>query len=209
MQNIKFIFIILFILGCSSTKERTKWSDKNLRLMLDPASLSAEDYVAVQTALFKSDKFTVVDRSKGFNAIKNEQNRTHRTEEDRYADKEKWSHWGKLYGVGGIVVGHSQCFRAKPFFSLTPYVQRCKQFLSIVDSNTGEVIAAVEGQNDKSAAIEAGSFNEPSDWTETVEKLVDAYPKDYKPKYYSEGLQKYRDLSEEEAKRQREVSSEK
>ena len=205
---ISISLIFLAFVGCSSVEKRTKWTDKGKRVLIDPASLSSGDYVAVQTALVKDGAFTVVDRGQAYKAIKGEQERTLRKEEDRFADKEKWSQWGKLYGVGSIVVGHTQCYRAKPFFSRYTTVNRCKQFLSLVDSNTGEVIVAVEGEDEKPMSVEAGSFNEPADWAETVSKLVEAYPKDYKPQYYSEKLENYRDVSAEEAKRQREISSE-
>lgn len=210
MKKVIAVFMLVSLsIGCASTEKRTKWTDKSMRVLIDPDSLSSDDYVAVQTALFKEGSFTVVDRSKGFKAIKTEQERTHRTEQDRYADKDKWAHWGKLFGVGAIVVGHSQCYRAKAFLSMHPVVNRCKQFLSLVDSNTGEVIVAVDAESDKPGGVDSGSFNAPSDWTEAVQRLVDAYPRDFKPQYYSEKLEHYRDVSEEEAKRQREISSEK
>lgn len=196
-------------LGCSTTEKRTKWTDKTMRIMIDPDSVASTDYVSIQTALIKNGAFTVVDRNRAFKAIKSEQERTMRTEEDRYADKEKWSHWGKLYGVGAIIVGHSQCYKAKPFFSRYETVDRCKQFLSIVDSNTGEVIAVSEGESDAPAFVESGSFKKPLDWTEPVEKLVEAYPKDFKPRYYSEGLERYREESAVEAQKQRDAASEK
>lgn len=208
-RNVIFLFLAFFVVSCSSVQKRTKWTDKNMRLMIDPNSLSAESYVAVQTALVKDGTFTIVDRSAGFNAVKREQERTQRSEEDRYADKEKWAHWGKLYGVGAIVVGHATCYRAKPFFSQYNYVARCNQYLSIVNANTGEVIVAVQGQEDSPMLLEDGSFSTPATWQDITEQLISAYPKYYKPEQYSEGVQKYRDLSEEEAKRQREISSEK
>ena len=94
--------VSLVAVGCASTTPRDKWSDKNLRVMIDPDSVDAKDYVRIQQAFFKSDKFFVVDRNKGFKAVKKEQNRLHREEVDRYEDREKWAHWGKLYGVCGI-----------------------------------------------------------------------------------------------------------
>lgn len=207
--SLTVLIAIGFLLGCSTSEKRTKWTDKNMRLMIDPDSIGAGDYVSVQTAFVKQGSFTIVDRSSGFKAIKSEQERTHRNEEDRYAAKERWSQWGKLYGVGAIVVGHSQCYRAKPWFSQYSTVNRCKQFLSLVDSNTGEVIVAVDGEIDSPATVDGGSFSTPPDWTETVEKLIEIYPKDFKPQYYSDKLENYRAVSEEEAKRQREATAEK
>ena len=204
-----FVSSLLILSGCSTSEKRTKWTDKNMRVLIDADSLSSSDYVAVQTALIKNGTFTVVDRSAAFKAIKSEQERTIRTEQDRYADKEKWSQWGKLYGVGAIVVGHKQCYKAKPVFSRYEVVDRCKQFLSIVDSNTGEVLAVSEAESDAPAYVEYGSFQKPLDWTEPVEQLVDAYPRDFRPHYYSEGLERYREESAMEAQKQRDAASEK
>jgi hypothetical protein len=179
-----------------------------MRLMVDPDSLSVSDYVAVQTALIKDGTFTIIDRAKGMSALMKEQERLHRNQADRYMDKEKWAHWGKMYGVGAIVIGHSQCHRDKYFWNNKQLVNKCKQYLSIVDANTGEVIVAADGDSESEATVDTGSFNQTVSWEETVEKLIVAYPKEYKPQQYSEKLQQYRDTSEEEAKRQREISSE-
>lgn len=207
--KILFFALTLMVAGCSTAEKRTKWTDKGMRVLLDPDSISSTDYVAIQTSLIKNGAFTVVDRKTAFHAIKSEQERTMRTEEDRYADKEKWSHWGKLYGVGAIIVGHKQCYKAKPFFSQYQVVDRCKQFLSIVDSNTGEVLAVSEGEADAPAYVEYGSFQKPLDWADPVDKLVEAYPKDFKPHYYSDGLERYREESAVEAQKQRDAATEK
>lgn len=201
-----FLFFLVFMGGCSTKEKRTKWTDKNMRILIDSDSLQTTDYVAVQTALVKDGTFTIVDRNTGWRAVKREQERTHRKEVDRYADKEKWSHWGKLYGVGAIVVGHSTCYRAQPFFSRYKYVNRCRQYLSIVNSNTGEVLVAVTGEEDNPLIHEDGSFAHPANWEGITGELIAAYPKDFKPEYMSEGLMHYQDVSEEEAKRQKERS---
>lgn len=199
--------------GCASPNPiRSKWSDKNLRVAIDSDSISANDYVAIQTALVKEGRFMVVDRGTGFKAVKTEQERLHRNESDRYSDKEKWAIFGRLYGVGSIITANTQCFRTRTLFSLTAYVNRCKQFLSLVDSNTGEVVVAVDSEVDSPAPANnygSESFSAGADWTEVVQKLVDAYPKDYKPQYYSEGLVKYQEESKEEARRQKETVNEK
>lgn len=208
MRNIIFLGLLVSMIGCSSPPIRSKWADKNMRVMIDPDSVSVQDYVAIQTALVKEDRFMVVDRAQGLRAIKTEQERLHRREIDRYADNEKWAIWGRLLGVGAVVVGHSQCTRVKPFFNLSssPYVNRCKQYLSLVDANTGQVIVAIDGISEQPAPANnfgAESFIEPSSWEKVVAEFVDAYPKEYKPQYYSDGLLKYRDEAEEEAKRQK------
>lgn len=210
MRNILCVIVAITLSGCASPPIRTKWADKNMRVMIDPDSLSADDYIAVQTALVKEGRFMVVDRSSGYKAIKAEQERLHRVEADRYEDKEKWAHWGKMYGVGAIVVGHSQCVRTTKLFSFNPNVYQCKQFLSLVDANSGEVISAVEGLAENPVQgnnFGSESFSKSMDWSRTVADFVDAYPKDYKPQYYSEGVLKYQELSKEEAQRQKEIRS--
>ncbi len=186
------------LMGCASTP-RTKWTDKTMRVMIDPDSIPAEHHVMIQQALVDSGKWFVVDRSKGFKAIKTEQERLHREESDRYEDREKWAHWGKLYGVGGIVVAHAQCKKEQGWL-IGRWYQVCRQYLSIVDSNTGEVITAI--QNDAESK-EADFF---SRWDEAVAKLNESYPANFKPFQTSERLEQYRELSKEEAQRQLERS---
>lgn len=205
------ILALFTITACSSNPIRTKWADKNMRVAIDSDSISTDDYVSIQTALVKEGRFMVIDRNLGYKAIKTEQERLHRKEEDRYSDKEKWAMWGKMYGVGAIVVAHSQCYRTQKFFTLSLYTTTCKQYISLVDSNTGEIIAAVDHEEDSPASgnnYGSESFKTPVSWQTAVEKFVDAYPKDYKPQYYSEGIVNYQKEAEAEAKKQREISSE-
>lgn len=208
MKIILMMIASIGLISCSSNEQRTKFSDKNMRVAIDPATISANDYVGIQTAIVKEDAFAVIDRGQGVSAIKVEQERLHRNQSDRFLDKEKWAQWGKMLGVGAVVVGHSQCYRAKKFFSIDMYVNRCKQYINLVDANTGSVIVAVENEDDQSIEVNAGSFQKPQDWSVIVRKLVEAYPKDYKPVQYSEGLMNYQDLSQEEALRQKEIVKE-
>ncbi|MBY0314588.1 MAG: hypothetical protein K2Q26_03650 [Bdellovibrionales bacterium] len=186
------------LLGCASTP-RTKWTDKTMRVMIDPDSIPAEHHVMIQQALVDSGKWFVVDRSSGFRAIKTEQQRLHREESDRYEDREKWAHWGKLYGVGGIVVAHAQCKKEQGWL-IGRWYQVCRQYLSIMDANTGEVITAIQTDAESS---EAGFYPK---WDEAVAKLNESYPANFKPFQTSERLEQYRELSKEEAQRQFERS---
>lgn len=195
MKKISLIILGLILAGCATP--RTKWTDKTMRVMIDPDSIEAEHHVLIQRALVESGKFFVVDRSKGFKAIKSEQERTQRTEEDRYADKQKWSHWGKLYGVGGIVVASAQCKKEQGMI-FGGWYKICRQFLSIMDTNTGEVITAIEHR----AESDEVDFYPP--WDEAVAKLNNAYPANFKPSQPSKQIEFYEDLSAEEAQRQRE-----
>lgn len=209
-EIMKYIFLslVLVFVGCSSEQKRTRFTDKNMRVMIDPDSISIENYVRIQKALVETGAFAVIDRSKGMNAIKKEQERLHRNEVDRFADREKWAQWGRLYGVGAIVVAHDQCYNKQSFWNPQHVVRQCDQFLSLMDANTGEVIVAVEGNGEAPAVVEGGVPMVPS-WDEITNKLVEAYPKTFEFKPYTKSIVEYQDLSEEAAKRQRELANEK
>jgi hypothetical protein len=203
IKIISVIFLLMGISSCATPTPRTKWTDKNMRVMIDPDSIDEENYVQIQHSLVSAGKFTIVDRSRGMNAMKKEQERTQRGEADRFADKEKWSHWGKMYGVGSIVVAHMQCTKENSFMNRTKLYLNCHQFLSMVDSNTGEVIVSVDGKNEGPASYDL-SYMQP-DWDKVTEKLMDAYPKEYRPNNYSKEVSTYQDISAEHAQRQKEL----
>lgn len=196
MKLITLTITAIALAGCASTP-RTKWTDKTMRVMIDPDSIEAAQYVMIQKALVDSGKWFVVDRAKGFKAIKTEQERLHRAEEDRYDDREKFAHWGKLYGVGGIVVANAQCKKEQGWL-IGRWYQSCHQYLSIIDANTGEVITAIEN------SAESGEAEFYPKWDEAVAKLNESYPATFKPMQTSERLEQYRELSKEESQRQRE-----
>lgn len=184
--------------GCSSVP-RTKWTDKTMRIIIDPDGIDANNYVRIQQALVNSGKWVVLDRASAFYAIKKEQERLHRTEADRFEKREKWAIWGRALGAGGIVEAHVQCQNKHHWLTESQYA-RCQQFISIADSNTTEILAAVEN-------TENGDLNEynlaPS-WNDVVAMMNDAYPNNFKPKKDSEILENYRDLAAEESTRQEE-----
>lgn len=189
--------ISILMVGCSSSIKRTKFTDKNMRVMIDPASVSPEEHVRIQHALVASNNWVVIDRARGMKAIQKEQERLHRDQVDRYDDKQKWAHWGRLYGVGAVVIGHAQCSRKLTFFRTSAY-QDCQQYLTLVDANTGEVIVAIENRGDFDEELGAT-------WDEAVAKLNNAYPQDYR----SQGLKHeklviYEDESQERAVRKKE-----
>lgn len=183
--------------GCGTA--RTKWTDKTMRVMIDPEGVEASHYVKIQQALVASGKWVVVDRSDAYNAIMKEQQREHREQTDRFLDREKFAHWGKLYGVGGIVVAHAQC-QVRDGWLLKKNYPHCQQYLAIVDSNSGEVITAVQDEAD------GGSYDyqlAPS-WDEIVAKLNNDFPSHFEPNRNEKTLRDYQDLSQEEAARQKE-----
>lgn len=197
-------FIVLYLVtGCAGKTPRTKWTDKTMRIAIDPASIDADNYVRIQQALVESGKWVVVDRAMAFNAIKHEQERLHRTDSDRFEDREKYALWGKMLGVGGVIVAHAQCSRKGSFWTEGHYAH-CQQFLSIVDSNTGEVIATAEDQQDGSNSEE--EIAPP--WDDAVAKLNSNYPKNYELNKNHQILETYKDVAKEEAIRQREIVTE-
>ena len=192
------LFILLLLLpACSSAPvKRTKFSDKNMRIMIDPASVNAQNHVRIQTALVKSDNWIVLDRNKALAAIKKEQEELHRSSIDRYEDKQKYAHCGKLYGVGAVIVAHVDCHDDEGW---TSRVNRCKEYLNLVDANTGEVIVAVDH-------IETAEYNQTPEWEEVVEKLNAAYPSAFEEHQKHKKLVQYEQESGEEAQRQRETA---
>lgn len=187
---------VSLLTGCSTA--RTKFTDPTLRVMIDPASLPAAHHARVQQALHRNGKFIVVDRSAGYLALKEEQNREHKTESDRFLDKEKYALYGKVYGVGSIVVGHVECVTQDGFFRHA--FNHCRQYLAIVDARSGEVITTAEGEADSGSY----TYNEAPDWTDVVNDLADNFPKNYEPNKDHQILRDYKDLAAEEAQRMRE-----
>lgn len=190
------VFVATIFTGCSTTTPRTKWTDKTMRIMIDPESIDAQNYVKVQHALVNSGKWIVVDRRDGFKAIKKEQEMLHRNESDRYEDREKYALWGKLYGVGGVVVAHSQCTRYEGF--LPGQYNHCRQNLAIMDTNNGEVLAVSEATSD------SDDWTQMPSWEESVAILNDNFPKHFVRDMSDEKLLEYKDLAREEAVRQKE-----
>lgn len=203
MKYIMFRMIVAAVLvgtslitGCATP--RTRWTDKTMRVLINPEGISANHYVKIQQALTESGKWVVVDRGMAYDAIKKEQEREHREQSDRFLDREKFAHWGKLYGVGGIVVAHAQCTTKDGWFKHAYPV--CHQYLAIVDSNTGEVIATAKDEAEGSSY----DYDLAPEWEDIVAKLNKAYPENYEPNKDHKILRDYKDLSQEEATRQRE-----
>lgn len=192
------IVTVFAVQGCSSVP-RTKFTDKTMRVMVDPEGVDAANYVRIEQALVGSEKWTVVDRGQGFSAIKKEQERSQRDEADRFSDREKWAHWSKLYGVGGVVSAHVQCQQKRGFFG--GLYLHCTQSLAIMDSNTGEVIAAVS----KDANSDRNEYELAPSWEDTVVALNDAYPAKFHESKDTRILEDYRQVSKEEAQRRREA----
>lgn len=189
--------ILVTLSACSTNESRTRYSDKNMRIMLYPETISPDHFARIQTALVRSDVWSVLDRSQGLKAVKQEQNIIHKAESDRYDDKEKYAHWGKLYGVGAIVIAHAQCTNKASKWNVTELRTYCQQFLNLVDSNTGEVVLGVEAENDS-------DYGSTPDWNEVTKKLADEYPKYFNKEKVTERLERYKEESKERAVREEE-----
>ena len=192
MKLLLAIFLSISLVSCASKRTRTKYSDKSLRVMVDPKSAGSKNHTKVQSAIVQSGMFTVVDRFSGYQAVQQEQNRAYIRNPDRFANNQKFAHWGKLYGVGAVVIAKSQCRWAK-----NPWrgqiVSRCELFLSLVDANTGEVVVSVRDEKDSPSGANPN-------WEDAVFKLSEAYPKHFTKKAINKRLKNYMKESEERYK---------
>lgn len=185
--------------GCASTAQKlTKHNSPLMRVMIDASVMRPEQYVRLQNSLARSGKWILVDRSRGFHVIKQEQELQHRNQSDRFEDSEKYAHWGKLYGVGAVIVPNADCERMTNFFS--GYFNRCRQTLSIINANTGEIMAT----SDVSADSEPGWEAIPS-WDIAVEELNAHFPERLDTRVDQE-LVEYKKLSKEEAEKRRGIA---
>ncbi len=171
-----------------------------MRVMVDPDGIDAGDYIRIVSALKSSGKWFVVDRRDGLRAILKEQRMLHRTMADRFKDEEKYSIWGRLYGVGGVVTARAQCAHRAGFWSTWT---TCVQNIAVISANSGEVIATAEGSNDDAETYH-GDIKIASDWNDTVGKLNDAFPKNFEKEKYSDEMRNFRAEAKEEAVRQKE-----
>lgn len=192
MKNLLLISILLVSAACSTT--RTKFSDKNMRVMINPEGLSEVEYMDIQSQLVNIGTFTVIDRSRGIQAIKKEQKEMHVTEKDRYADREKFAHWGKLYGVGSVIVAHSECQNRANAWNRGELRNYCRLFISLIDTNTGEVMISANGED-------KAEFMQRPSWEDTVEELVGKYPEYFESDKTHDKLNEYKDESAKLAKK--------
>lgn len=194
------IALFLMLSGCSHKEARTKFTDPVLRILVDSDTIDPKNYVRITNALIKNGKFTVVDRGAGYLAARKEQERLHQDKVDRFDDREKYAHWKKLYGVGGIVIAHSQC-QLYTGFTKGLY-NKCRINLAIVNSSTGEVITTAEDV----AETDSG-YDQAADWSDAVDQLADNFPRHFEKDQSSAKLLEYKEVSKEEAIRAREITS--
>ncbi len=192
----KYLIFLLVLAACSSENTRLKTTDKSMRVMIDPDSVTDGDYMRVQMELVQSDKFIVVDRGPGYRSVKREQEREHRQDNERFENKAKYAQWGKMYGVGAVILPFTDC-RIKQNVFTGRRSKRCHEYLQIIDSNTTEIIASV-------SADESCSEFDTAEWHDVVEKLVDAYPTRFEEFKKSKRLISYEAESEQIAVKEQE-----
>ncbi|MGK5085225.1 hypothetical protein WDW37_18205 [Bdellovibrionota bacterium FG-1] len=194
-QSIKWMLFFATFCACSSAPvARTKYSDHAHRVFLSPKGISGEDYVAIQASLSEVNRFFIVDRSSGFNAVRREQAMIHRDDIEAFNDADKYSRLGALYSVGAVIVANAHCTRIEGF--LGPSLM-CRQYISAVDASTGLVIVAVSGTS------EARMVNGMPSWDDTVDKFCKAFPTTWESNQNTAELETYRKLAGEEARKQK------
>ena len=161
------------ISGCATP--RTKHTDPAMRIFVDPDSLDKKNLPRLKAALQASGNWIVVDRDAGYDAMNKEQDRQYKDSENRIDQKERYAIWGKQYGVGGVITATSQCSASKRFWANQRDFD-CIQNVQVMDAKTGEVLATAEGLGTDGSFFYAEMNIAPS-WTETVEKLNEAYPR--------------------------------
>lgn len=192
MKTLMMLLLAVSMVGCATA--RTKYTDPVMRVMIDPDSIDQMNYVRVQKALVESGKWRVVDRGAAYSAIKKEQERQYQDESERFANREKWAHWGKMYGVGGVIAAQTQCEIKKGFWN--DPILSCFQYLAVVDATTGEVITAVDGIAEDGKHFYGETKVAPS-WDETVEKLNKSFPTHFKTQSQHKNLVKHSDEAEQ------------
>lgn len=197
----RLFFLILLLSGCASNQPITKWGTPELRVMVNPRGIDADSYAAIMNALVSSNKYFVVDRSEAFQAVWSEQNLTRVDYENRFDDAEKFARLRKLYGVGAVIQGHQNCANQSSFWH-GGFVH-CYQYLSIVSTSTGQVIAAASSEEDAPPAIWGGQAPGPK-WDRAVEKLNAAFPANFEPEQWSPDMMKFKKVLREESQRERE-----
>lgn len=146
-----YSLVLLVCINCSSketinNKRMTVTNTPLLRVAIDE-QIDETTARQVQTALLASGFYEVAERSSGWNALRREQDRQHRSIESvRFANtKERYAIFGEVYGVGSMISCHEVCITKYNIFS-GQYRAHCTQFVSLVSTTTSKVIAAVRDE---------------------------------------------------------------
>lgn len=168
----KLILILSLVLSACATPKGTdperKWYDPEFRVMVAPTH-SQRITMLVEHALRKTGRFHVVTRGEGFKAVIQEQDLVHREAPKRFNPAEKWSHMGKMYGVGAVIV-IDQTYQS--------WVEGVtfQQVVQMLDANTGEVIATGY------AEIDSASGGIAPAWDHAIQQMAASIPDEFEDK---------------------------
>lgn len=195
------VLVLVTCTRCASTP-RNKLTDPTHRVAVDNAGIEAKHFVQIVNALKENGRFIIVDRSRGFEAILKEQEREHKDMPDRFADREKYALWARVFGLGAIIIAHADCTVKSGFFKKN--YPHCREYLSMIDARSGEVISSA-------SAEENGDSDDYMDlapsWDSVVSDLVDNVPDSYEANKDHKRLLDYKELAAEEAQRMREKNA--
>ncbi len=195
MTSILVSLALILATGCATN--RTTLNDHLLRVILDPESIDQATYSSIQHSLVQSGKFIVLDRAAAFRAVRLEEERQFKSEPYRYSPKEKFSHYGKLWGAGAVIEAKMSCSQKQSLWLQDHIYLQCHQYVSLVDASSGEVIVSVQDQQEGDS-IRYGLGQPPTpEWNDAVAKLVESFPKYFEDHPYDQRLKDYQSESEE------------
>lgn len=195
LNSLILLSVVALLAGCSTKVVRTQENDSMMRVLIDPR-IEVAHYVQIRRALVQTGKFEVIDRRDGFEAAVQEQDLQFRSGyKDRFSDREKWAHIGRMYGARGIITAYASCYQKNSWTG--EFRKYCKQELAFIDSYTGRVEFAVRGENSEPWVV---GYSVP-DWDDVVERAADEYPQYFKARKIDPLLEQYMNQSEELAKR--------
>ena len=200
---IKMMVLSAIIVGVSTLTgcghARTKLTDAQHRIAIDPTGLSARQYVRFQQALVASGKWIVVDRAMGMDAVMKEQNKEHVAQPERFADMQKYALWKEMMGIGAVAIGHADCFTKSGWLFKKNY-NHCRLYGAIINTSTGEVMSTAEDEAD----TDSYEYRMAPEWNDLVSKLNDNFPKNFERNKDEQSLRDYQELAKEKAQRTKE-----
>lgn len=158
MRRFVIFVIIFFFFGCSSAPKIKPYARK---VMVDSSSLQPGETNRLLVAMHQGG-WDILDRGKGLENVLEEQSRQHGFMKANFSPDAIPALPGDLRGVGAVLMPYSECRRDWNIFNQR--ITNCRQFMTLIDAKTGEVIAAVENESSISG------YDLPS-WEGTVEKL--------------------------------------
>lgn len=185
--------LTFFTAACSHTEYRTKFSDAQMQVGIDPGTMDVEHYTALQESFLKDGRFLIIDRFKALQVLKDEQHVENRgNERERFDPGLRYAEWGKLHGLGSVVIPSWSCIKLEKTLFIFGSSSTCTLRLSIVNAATGQVVAIA---ND----VISGGKGDPVSWDNAVEKLGDNYPKIFEDDKRTKRLIEYQNQLRQES----------